>query len=358
MYSSAATGGAEIGRSADTLEALAAPAISSKVVRDMVMHEDVAYSLGFCKPIGHFAFGSSDKALGTPGFGGFFGCADPDTGIGFVYVMKPLGVSRVERSTRTRPAAAAVSRCARGAPKDLRCLPPREPRWWHPGRVGLLIRLVELLVVLLPLTGVIVAAVKAITANRRRAEEPQDVDRARMPDAGDAAGTGNNHIAQWRSLRRVLEEHGRTDARWLEYELDVAKLLDFPLMTDMRDPLTIAFHKAKLRADFLRPVKAEDVLDDREAAAQYMAAVEDYVTAFNAAEAEAVRRRRGEFSRADQQRIARAQNLMRVASDAAAAQQERQRAYELARNELDGLVVLPSATQASIERGISGEIER
>ena len=31
--------------------------------------------------------------------------------------------------------------------------------------------------------------------------------------------------------------------------------------------------------------------------------------------------------------------------------------YDLARKELDGLIVLPSATQASIERGISGQIE-
>jgi len=222
----------------------------------------------------------------------------------------------------------------------------------------LLFRLVELLVVLLPLAGLIMAAVKAFAAYRRRAEEPQDFDRALMPDAATAAGKGNNQVAQWRALRRVLEEHNRTDARWLEYELDVAKLLDFPLMTDMRDPLTVGFHKAKLRADFLRPVKAEDLLDDREAAAQYMAAVEDYVTAFNIAEAEAIRRRRNDFSRADQQRITRAQSLLRVASDSAAALQERQNAYDLARKELDSLVVLPSTTQASIERGISGEIEK
>jgi hypothetical protein len=154
-----------------------------------------------------------------------------------------------------------------------------------------------------------------------------------------------------------VEEHSRTDKRWLEYELDVAKLLDFPLMTDMRDPLTIGFHKAKLRADFLRPVKAEDLLDDRDAAAQYLAAVEDYVTAFNVAEAEAIRRRRNDFSRDDQQRIARAQRLLRVASDSAATPQERQNAYDLAAKELDGLIVLPSMTQASIERGISGQIE-
>ncbi|HWT48955.1 MAG TPA: hypothetical protein VN255_10390 [Mycobacterium sp.] len=225
--------------------------------------------------------------------------------------------------------------------------------------MGLLFRLAELLIVILPLAGVIIAGVRAFAAHMRRAEEPSDADRAPIADASTAptGRAGNNQAAQWRSLRRVLEEHGRTDTRWLEYELDIAKLLDFPLMTDMRDPLTIGFHKAKLRADFLRPVKAEDLLDDRDAAARYQAAVEDYVTAFNVAEAEAIRRRRNDFSRDDQQRIARAQSLLRVASDSAAAPQERQNAYDRARKELDGLIVLPSTTQAGIERGISGEIE-
>lgn len=218
--------------------------------------------------------------------------------------------------------------------------------------MGLLIRLVELLIVLLPLAGVIIAAVKAFGAGRRPAAAPPE-----PTPIPETAGAGNSSAAQWRSLRRVVDEHRRTDDRWLDYELDVAKLLDFPLMTDMRDPLTMSFHKAKLRADFLRPAQAEDLLDDREAAAQYFAAVEDYVTAFNVAETEAIRRGRNDFSRADQQRISRAQSLMRVAADSAAAPRERQKAYELARKELEGLVVLPSTTQVGIERGISGEIE-
>jgi hypothetical protein len=234
-----------------------------------------------------------------------------------------------------------------------------QSRRWHPGHVGLLFRLVELLIVILPLAAVVVGAIRAFASHKWRAEDSQDSDRARMRDAATmpSGGAGNNQAAQWQSLRRVLGEHSRTDTRWLEYELDFAKLLDFPLMTDMRDPLTIGFHKAKLRADFLRPVKAEDLLDDREVAARYQAAVEDYVTAFNVAEAEAIRRRRDDFSPDDQHRIARAQSLLRVASDSAAASQERQNAYDLARNELDGLIVLPSKTQAGIERGISGQIE-
>ncbi|KDO96141.1 hypothetical protein [Mycobacterium avium] len=221
--------------------------------------------------------------------------------------------------------------------------------------MGLLIRVAELLILVLPLVGATVAVVRAFGAQRRRTDEPaREVDGARPPEARAGA---DNQAARWRSIRRVLDEHSRTDERWLDYELDVAKLLDFPLMTDMRDPLTIAFHKAKLRADFLRPAKAEDLLDDPDAAAHYLAAVEDYVTAFNAAEAEATRRRRTDFSRTDQQRIARAQSLFRVAADPAAAAHERQRAYDVARRELEGLLVLPPATRANIERAISGEIE-
>jgi hypothetical protein len=127
-------------------------------------------------------------------------------------------------------------------------------------------------------------------------------------------------------------------------------------MTDMRDDLTRGFHRAKLRADFQKPGRAEDLLDDRDAAQQYFDAVENYVTAFNAAEAEAMRRGRSDFSAPGQQRLARAQSLLRVASDAAATPPERERAYALARNELDGLIVLPGNTRASIERGIAGEI--
>ncbi len=212
---------------------------------------------------------------------------------------------------------------------------------------------------ILPLAGMVFAAVKSFAANKRRIEERRDLNPAQLAETPTehTRGYGNSQAAQWRSLRRVIDEHTRTDARWLEYELDFAKLLDFPLMTDMRDPLTIGFHKAKLRADFLRPVKAEDLVDDRDAAAQYRAAVEDYVTAFNIAEAEAMRRRRSDFSREGQQRIARAQGLLRLASDSGAAPQERQQAFDLARKELEGLIVLPSTTQASIERGISGQIE-
>jgi hypothetical protein len=217
----------------------------------------------------------------------------------------------------------------------------------------MIFRLVELLLVLVPLAGAIYAAVRGISAMSRRQGETHAEPVAEPADRN----APKSQAAQWRTITRLLDEHSRTDSRWLDYELDPAKLLDFPAMTDMRDPLTVAFHRAKLRADLLRPGKAEDLLDDPQAAHEYLDAVEAYATAFNAAEAEAVRRGRGDFSRADRQRLARAQSLLRVASDRGATPQEREHAYDLARGELDGLVVLPDRTRAALERGIAGELD-
>lgn len=92
LYGSAATGSPELGLSADTLDALKSPARPpTKGLRDKVLHVDSNFTLGFNKPSPLCMFGSSDKAFGTPGAGGSFGFADPDTGIGYGYVMNKLG---------------------------------------------------------------------------------------------------------------------------------------------------------------------------------------------------------------------------------------------------------------------------
>ena len=222
--------------------------------------------------------------------------------------------------------------------------------------MGIVFRLAELLLVLVPLAGVLFAAVKTWQRAQRPADRGAPIERD--PEPAPAIGQAPvNPAAQWRTITRTIEEHSRTDGRGMVYELDVDKLLDFPLMTNMRDPLTTAFHKAKLRADLLRPAKAEDLLDDRESAAQYLAAVEDYVTAFDAAEAEAIRRRRSDFSVEEQQRIARARSLLNVADDSGATAPEREQAYALACRELDGIVVLPAPTRESIERRIAGQLD-
>lgn len=97
LYGSPATGGSEIGLTPSTLEELEKPAIPpTKGLRDMVLHIDATFSLGFGKPNPVFVFGSSDDAFGTPGLGGSFGFADPNTGIGYAYVMNRMGYHLVD----------------------------------------------------------------------------------------------------------------------------------------------------------------------------------------------------------------------------------------------------------------------
>ncbi|WP_066899466.1 hypothetical protein [Mycolicibacterium houstonense] len=213
-----------------------------------------------------------------------------------------------------------------------------------------------------PLGGMIGGGIRAVSAaNERRAERRLERYRIKQQTkvemARAASATQSSAAARQRELTKTLETHDRTNARWLDYEIDIAKLLDFPLMTDMRDPLTMAFHQARGRADLLRPESVTDLLPDRAAQLEYRDAVHDYVSAFDIAEAEAVRRRRSDFSAEAQERLARAQQLLRLASDDGATPQERQNAYTRAQKELDGLIVLPTATRASIERGILGELE-
>ena len=92
LYGTAAVGDAALGLTPDVrAELIAQPTAPSHGLRDRVLGVDVVYSLGLSNPGSLCEFGSSEKAFGTPGFGGSFGFADPDTGTGFAYVMNRLG---------------------------------------------------------------------------------------------------------------------------------------------------------------------------------------------------------------------------------------------------------------------------
>ena len=88
----AAVSGA-LGLSAATLDALVRPAqVPTGGPVDLLLGVPAVYSLGYLKPTADYPFGSSaGAAFGTPGNGGSFGFADPDTGIGYCYAPNRLG---------------------------------------------------------------------------------------------------------------------------------------------------------------------------------------------------------------------------------------------------------------------------
>ncbi|QHK21780.1 hypothetical protein GU243_21240 [Pseudarthrobacter psychrotolerans] len=153
----------------------------------------------------------------------------------------------------------------------------------------------------------------------------------------------------------LVAAHDAVNRRWLDYELDVGKLIDFPVMTDVREPLTVAFLRAKREADGLRPAKPEEITTAARLA-EYRTAVHGFELAFDVAEREAKRIRDSNFTGPERQRLATARKLLNIALDNAATPAERQTAYKRARRELDGLIVLPEATVAALEVKIAGEL--
>lgn len=190
---------------------------------------------------------------------------------------------------------------------------------------------------------------------RRAPLAPVEPGTGAKPPHDTAAQTQADRVDRDRQIERILAEHDEVDRRWLDFELDVAKLIDYPLVTDMREPLTQAFHRAKRVADGLRPEEPAG-LRPVGALERYRDAVRDYEVAFEAAVREAKRRAQTGFSEGERKRLQAAQRLMALAENEASTPAERQSAYQRARKELDGLIALPEATTHDIERRIAGEL--
>ena len=162
-------------------------------------------------------------------------------------------------------------------------------------------------------------------------------------------------LTQADELERVLATHDAVTARWLEYELDVSKLIAYPAMSDGRQPLTAAFLRAKKIADGVRPASPKAPLT-REQFLEYRTAVTDFEVAFDVAERDAKRLRDTSFSEAERKRLDTAKQLLSVAIDQAATPAERQLAYRRVREELDGLISLSDGAIEVLENRVSLEL--
>jgi CubicO group peptidase (beta-lactamase class C family) len=107
-YGVFAADGRELGLRADTLAALAAPAVPSQHgFFDECMKGEARFALGFMKSSPEIPVASSDTAIGSPGAGGAMGFADPDVGLGYGYVTCRMGTT-LTGDPRDLPLRAAV----------------------------------------------------------------------------------------------------------------------------------------------------------------------------------------------------------------------------------------------------------
>lgn len=156
-------------------------------------------------------------------------------------------------------------------------------------------------------------------------------------------------------VTRAMAAHDAITARWLEYELDVAKMISFPAMSDGRQPLTAAFLRAKKVADRMRPASA-DARTPADQLVAYENAVTDYEVAFEVAERDARRIKDSSFSAPERKRLDVAKQLLTVAIDQAATPAERQVAYKRVREELDGLISLSDDAIDVLEQKVALEL--
>jgi hypothetical protein len=89
-------------------------------------------------------------------------------------------------------------------------------------------------------------------------------------------------------LSRLMAEHDALRRRWVAYETDAGKAIDYPLMSDPQHPLTAEFLRAQAAAQWLRPANAQVKMRPADFAA-YRDAVRAAERAFGAAEREARR---------------------------------------------------------------------
>lgn len=215
-----------------------------------------------------------------------------------------------------------------------------------------------------PLFGMTMGAIGTISKQRelsarRRHREQLELMRAQnggITASPPAAVAAPEPAPTVDGLARVQDRHDDVTHRWLEYELDVSKLISYPAMSDGRQPLTAAFLRAKKVADNLRPSAGETVTPER--LAEYRDAVTDYEVAFELAERDARRVKAAAFTPDERKRLDTAQQLLGVAVDQAATPNERQVAYRRVRQELDGLIWLSDEAVDELEKKVALELPR
>ena len=109
LFGELAAGGSRLGLSPPVFDEIrmTAPPL---VTRDAVLKLEMAYALGFMKPVPSFSFASA-AAFGSAGTGGSFAFGDPDRQLGFAYAPNQLGLY-MRDDPRERALRVAAITCA------------------------------------------------------------------------------------------------------------------------------------------------------------------------------------------------------------------------------------------------------
>lgn len=122
------------------------------------------------------------------------------------------------------------------------------------------------------------------------------------------------------------------------YETDLAKQIDFPMMTDVTDPAVSAYLKDMRKALNLKSLATAGGRPSLESASLFADAVHALEISFNGAEAKAERVRWSSFSEDEKRRLKDAQTALAVIYDASTTPEQRNAQYRRITKLLEGLV--------------------
>ena len=153
-----------------------------------------------------------------------------------------------------------------------------------------------------------------------------------------------------RHIDSLMERHDNVRRSWADYELDPIKMLDYPLLSDMKEKSTSDLWLALRQANSLRDSRSN--MSTHAFASAYEKAVLSLEHAFEVAEREAKRVRWSNFSVEERKRLTTAKSLLNFVMDTAASEHERHIAYKRLHKELEGLLQLPDATLLTMENSL------
>lgn len=152
--------------------------------------------------------------------------------------------------------------------------------------------------------------------------------------------------------KTIMDNHNRIRAEWMSYETDLLKIIDYPMLTDMSEPVTVELHKALKNANMHSPKGMKGLDRIPFANSEYAVAVAELDTAWQVAESKAKLANWNSFTQDEQKRLQRAKDLLNLAMNSGATSSERQVSYKAAMKTLKGLINAPAKTILAIEENI------
>lgn len=167
-----------------------------------------------------------------------------------------------------------------------------------------------------------------------------------IPQIKKNANTKSENTRAWKEL---VKRHDDIRSQWASYEMDMSKLIDLPLMTDMREPVIIALHKALKTASSVAPKSQAKFGYTPVQDSAFLKAVNELEIAFHTAEQTAKKVAWSKFSKEERRNLSTAKKLLSLAVDSGASPAERQAAYRRVFKELQGLIEFPEKARLEIE---------